>query len=112
MTAPIWDSSYMLRKWMGLRGHSLVTRTSLRRSFMVTSAALRRRLSLYPLWIPARVFMLQGTTAIPRVLKLPLASEAPRSWLSYTVPASRFTSSSPYPVSWSMVSSPPLDITR
>jgi len=38
-----------------------------RRSFKVISAARKTRLSLYPLTIPARVFILHGITIIPIV---------------------------------------------
>ena len=82
ITAPILLSSCMLRRWMVEKGHSRTASTSLRRSFRVTSAARSSRLSLYPVAMPATVFILQGTTIIPAVRKLPLAGAAPISPLS------------------------------
>jgi len=43
--------------------------------------------------MPDSVFMVQGATIIPCVKNDPLAGEAARSWLSYTVSARASTSS-------------------
>ena len=47
------------------------------RSFSVTSAARRSRLSARPAAMAATVAMLQGATIMPAVLSVPLAMGAP-----------------------------------
>ena len=69
----------MFSRWITLRGDSRVTSTSRRRSFRVTSAARVRRLSENPPAIEASVFIEQGTTAMPKVLKEPPEMGAARS---------------------------------
>ncbi|MNN33321.1 hypothetical protein D3C81_1470760 [compost metagenome] len=95
-----------------LSGVSLAANISFLFSFIVTSAALRSRLSEYPDATPARVFMLHGSIIIPSVLKVPLAMLASISFIEYTLSASAPTSSTLYVVSCNMVASAPLDITR
>jgi len=63
----------MFSMWIVVSGVSLGTRTKGLLSLSCTSAALRRRLSEYPVAIPARVFMLHGMTTIPWARNVPLA---------------------------------------
>ena len=69
---------------MALKGVSLAARTKGLCSLIVTSAARRIRFSPYPAWIPATVFMLQGTMSMPAALNDPLAGPAPISVFSST----------------------------
>ena len=76
---PISANASKFRQWITLRGASRGTTVSCRRSFSVTSAARSKRFSEKPDTMPATVFMLQGTIAIPSARKVPLAMELARS---------------------------------
>ncbi len=70
----------MFSRWISLSGLFRGTRIGRRRSFSVTSAARQIRPSAYPVRIPARVFMLQGTMIIAATGKDPDAIDAPWSF--------------------------------
>jgi len=66
----------MLSIWIVPTGSSANSRTSLRPSFNVTSAARCRRFVASPLAMAATDFMLQGATIIPSVRNEPLEIRA------------------------------------
>jgi hypothetical protein len=69
----------MFSRWITESGDSRTTKTSLRPSAIVTSAARTIRFSKCPLAIAASVFMLHGATSIPSVANEPWAIGAARS---------------------------------
>ena len=112
MVTPISASAVMLRRWTSPSGVSRATSTSLRRSLRVTSAARRSRFSAYPWQMPASVFMLHGTTAMPSVSKVPLAMAAPMLPMSCVRKASPARSVPLMPVSSCRTRSPASLVTR
>ncbi|CAG9989167.1 unnamed protein product [Clonostachys byssicola] len=66
----------MFSRWISLNGVSLTASINFRFSLIETSAARDMRSSQYPDRIAARVFMLQGSTAMPSWMKDPLAMGA------------------------------------
>ena len=79
MVTPSFASDAMFVRCIAFKGVSRGTRTRDLRSLRHTSAERRIRLSARPWAMAAVVAMLHGTTAIPSVGKVPLATGAVRS---------------------------------
>src|SRR5580658_727348 len=112
MIAPISAKAVMLRKWPACKGDSRTIRTSLRRSFNVTSAARVSSVDVTPVAISDIDRIEQGATIMPIVGNEPLEIGAAMLSIAWLTLAKDLTSATLIRVSWANVTSAVFDMTR